>query len=101
MAEESKLEKRIANYCKENNWLYYKFVSPAKNGVPDRIMIKSGIIIFIELKSPGKPLRKLQEVRFKELQTAGAQAYKIDNYENFLDLIKQYEEKITKIKMRK
>lgn len=37
-----------------------KFVSPGTRGVPDRLLIFPGRVIFVEVKRPGKTSRKLQ-----------------------------------------
>ena len=38
-----------------------KFVSPGTRGVPDRLLIFPGKVIFVEVKRPGEKSRKLQE----------------------------------------
>lgn len=39
-----------------------KFVSPGTRGVPDRLLIFPGKVMFIEVKRPGQKSRKLQEL---------------------------------------
>jgi len=39
-----------------------KFVSPGTRGVPDRLLIFPGKVIFVEVKRPGKDNQKLQRV---------------------------------------
>lgn len=56
----------------ENNCLCFKFVSPGRRGVPDRIVIGKGRTIFVELKSETGSLRKQQEFRIAEMQQHGA-----------------------------
>lgn len=61
------LEKEVEQYLckkvkKELQGIAFKFVSPGFNGVPDRIvLVPMGRIYFVELKAPGKKLRKLQK----------------------------------------
>lgn len=61
------LEKEIEQYLckkvkKELQGIAFKFVSPGFSGVPDRIvLVPMGRIYFVELKAPGKKLRKLQK----------------------------------------
>ena len=47
---ESALEKRVGDWCKTRDVIYWKFSSPGRAGVPDRILIKNGKVIFLELK---------------------------------------------------
>lgn len=69
---EGKIEDYLIKKATEHNCLCYKFVSPGKRGVPDRIIIGYGQTIFIELKSETGTLRKQQEYRIQEMQSHGA-----------------------------
>lgn len=51
--------------------LVWKLTSPSTSGVPDRLFIKDGKVIFVELKRPKGNLRKLQEYRRKQLTRQG------------------------------
>lgn len=69
MLLEKHLEKKIVNKAKQLGFLTYKFKSPSNRGVPDRIFIsKTGKVFFVEFKSKDGKLRKLQEVKRKELE---------------------------------
>lgn len=63
---ESSVEKDICDYARELGFLTYKFVSPGKRGVPDRMFISpTGLVCFVEVKRPGaspEPLQ-LREIR--------------------------------------
>lgn len=59
--------------------LVWKFVSPGVAGVPDRIVIMNGHIAFVELKAPGKKLRKLQKYRVNQLRNKGIDVFVIDS----------------------
>lgn len=51
----------------------YKFTSPARRGVPDRlIVLPGGRLFFAELKGDGGRLSKLQEVEIARLRQLGA-----------------------------
>lgn len=54
---EGKIEDYFLKKCKENKILCWKFTSPSQNGVPDRIVMYEGQIIFVELKAPGETPR--------------------------------------------
>lgn len=85
------LEKEIEKYLRKRiealGGIAYKFISPNNIGVPDRIVIlPGGLIYFIELKSDkGKP-RKIQEYQMKTLLELGCNVkiinsmYEIDKF---------------------
>lgn len=84
---ESKIETDIVNYAKSLQFLVFKFVSPQQRGVPDRIFIKSGVVLFIEFKRPGGKLTKLQEYQRDKLIKNGMIVRKIDNINEGKQLI--------------
>jgi hypothetical protein len=79
--KENDIESYLGEKSKENDFLYYKFKSPANSGVPDRIMIGHGMTIFVELKKPGEKPRKLQERVISRMKEHGASVYVIDTKE--------------------
>lgn len=87
---ESTIEAKLRDGIRLMGGKCYKFVSPAYNGMPDRLITFSpGISLFVELKAPGKPLKPLQKVRKKELEDQGFLVFKIDSLEEvylFLDV---------------
>ncbi|MBD5583994.1 MAG: VRR-NUC domain-containing protein [Clostridia bacterium] len=54
---EGKIEDYFLKKCKENGILCWKFTSASQNGVPDRILIYDGQVVFVELKAPGETPR--------------------------------------------
>ena len=69
--KESTIEAAVVRHCKANNLLCYKFTSPARRGVPDRMIIGNGKVLFLELKAPGEKPTKLQEYEHSLLRGAG------------------------------
>ena len=62
---ESTVEKRLCKKVKNelHGWAL-KFISPGLSGVPDRIvLLPGGRIYFVELKAPGREMRKLQRLK--------------------------------------
>lgn len=60
-----------------------KWVSPGNRGVPDRLVIlPGGRTVYVELKSPGKPLGPLQVRWARILRNLGHQVYKIDSHDD-------------------
>ena len=88
MTLEKVLEKKIVQRAKELGFLTYKFNSPSKRGVPDRIFISSmGKLFFIEFKSSGGKLSELQKYEIDKLRTHGQTIYVVDNLNNGLNIL--------------
>jgi hypothetical protein len=88
MAEESKLEKK----CRE--WAYTKFaISSIKlgtAGLPDRMFLRRGKVIFIEFKAEGKKARALQKLSHQQLDALGFAVHVVDDFNAFKILICQW-----------
>lgn len=60
----------------------YKWVSPSRPGVPDRIVfLPDGRIVFVELKAPGKKPTPLQAKVHAALRALGQRVEVIDSLE--------------------
>lgn len=80
--EESRIEKYLKKQVEKIGGKAYKRNPTGVIGVPDRIvLLPGGRIIFVELKAPGKKLRKIQEYRAKELRKLGFQVECLDTVE--------------------
>jgi hypothetical protein len=77
---ESEIEAYFVKRVREAGGLCYKFVSPGRRGVPDRLVVCRSSTYFVELKAPGRPLRPEQEREHERLADAGASVHKIDSY---------------------
>lgn len=87
---EKTIEAKIVKYAKEQGFLSYKFSSPNNRGVPDRIFISpQGRVIFIEFKSPGKKLTKLQYQVRLTLEDNNCDVRLVDNVEYGMLIIQQ------------
>ena len=89
------LEKQLEHYfmrvMEMKNCLCWKFVSPGMAGVPDRIVIPPwGRVIFVELKAPGKRLRKLKKVRREQLKAQNVDVWVIDSKEKVDKFVQYY-----------
>lgn len=58
---ESTIEKEICKFAKEHGCLTWKNAGPNARGTPDRIFVKDGKVLFLEIKAPGKRPTLLQE----------------------------------------
>lgn len=76
------IEDYLGGLCEKYDILYYKFNSDSQAGVPDRMLIFDGHIIFVELKRPIKYKsqgpRDLQKAVFKIMRDHGAVVLVID-----------------------
>lgn len=89
MIRERDIEKKVTDWAKKNSWLTYKFVSPSNRGVPDRVFIRAGIIIWIEFKAPGKKPTPLQAVTIKKMQAQGCEVYVCDSVESAINALSE------------
>lgn len=74
MPTEKTLQAKIVKTLKnEYGCLVYKFSSPSHRGVPDLVVIRQGVVTFLEVKHPnGKGrLSKLQEVTIDDINQHG------------------------------
>ena len=79
---EKEVEAALVKAAKKRNGVALKFVSPSLSGVPDRlVLLPDGKIGFIELKSPGKKMRLLQEKRKSQLERLGFLVFCLDSKE--------------------
>ena len=77
---ESQIEKHLAMRVKEAGGLCWKFVSPNLRGVPDRIvLLQKGVLLFVELKAPGKKPTVIQLRRHAELRQRGHRVEVLDS----------------------
>jgi hypothetical protein len=89
MAElERTLERKIGKWCKDNGYLYYKFTSPAKRNVPDRLVVApGGKVGFLELKRKGNKPTDGQAAEIFKLIEKGCTADWVDNYEDAIKFL--------------
>lgn len=81
MELEKQIEQTLAlNICRIGG-VCLKFISPGNAGVPDRIIIHEGRVMFVELKRPGGEPRPLQVAVAKRMKDAGAFVYCISSKE--------------------
>lgn len=84
---EAVIERYLQRHCKEAGILCWKFISPSNAGVPDRVLMFNGRVVFVELKAPGKKPRPLQVQRHEEMRARGIDVRVIDNRPDCLALI--------------
>ena len=79
---EKVIETKVCDYAKSTGMLAYKFTSPNRASVPDRLFItSSGFVFFIEFKRLGKRPTPQQTREIDRLINHGMAAFVIDNIE--------------------
>ncbi|MFF4410222.1 VRR-NUC domain-containing protein [Streptomyces sp. NPDC001404] len=73
------IEGYLLDQCRAHGFLCLKFVSPARGGVPDRIVVGPRGTVFVEVKRPGSRLRKLQQLTHAKLRRYGAEVHIVDD----------------------
>lgn len=77
---EKQVEQTLVKAARQRGGIALKFVSPAFDGMPDRlVLMPGGHIGFVEVKAPGKKPRPLQEARHSLLRRLGFKVYVLDD----------------------
>lgn len=108
-AREREIEASLKANIEAEGGLFLKWVSPGNDGVPDRILIYNGRVIFVELKTkPGKlsPIQVHQQERLRKAGAtvvttygfAGSERLRVDLLDGREDLPKEYRGWVTETK---
>lgn len=84
--KEKHLENRLKKSVEAIGGICWKLVSPGISGVPDRICLKAGRIVFVELKAPGKKPRPIQNRRIEQLQGQGFIVLVVDSLDGIAEV---------------
>ena len=68
---ESKIQSKIVDKLKKDNWLVVKLIKTSCNGIPDLMCLKDGKTMFIEVKQPKGILSEIQKFRIEQLRNQG------------------------------
>lgn len=68
---ESKIEQDSAKAADKLGWWGIKLLSTLIKGLPDRMFLGHGRVVFIEYKQPNKKLSKMQEFIHKKFKQYG------------------------------
>ena len=87
---EKSVENRLKTACRRRGAMAYKFVSPGRRGVPDRLIVMpGGRCVFVELKKAGETPDPLQVEEIKKLRKLGAEVYVAAGAAEVADLVKR------------
>lgn len=80
---EKQIESKVCEYAKTKNVLVYKFTSPARAAVPDRLFIApDGRVWFCEFKREGQKPTPAQEREHAKLRAQKVNVFVIDDVED-------------------
>ena len=80
---EKHIEAKVCEYAKERGLLVYKFTSPARAAVPDRLFIRSdGRMFFCEFKREEQKPTPAQEREHHRLRQHKVSVFVIDNVDD-------------------
>lgn len=82
MGRESEIETAVCRYAKTKGCYVRKFSSPSNVGVPDRLFITpGGVVFFVEFKAPGKHPTALQWREIGLIEKNNGNAFWADSIE--------------------
>jgi hypothetical protein len=76
---EKQIEAKVCDYAKTKGMMVYKFTSPARAAVPDRLFILNGRVFFIEFKREGQKATPAQEREHHRLRQQLINVFVVDN----------------------
>ena len=92
MSLEKSIERRLCDEVKKIGGIPYKFTSPNRRSVPDRLcLFPTGIVCFVEVKSPGKPPTPQQGREIERIKRLGFAVHIVDSrkkVDQFIDIIR-------------
>lgn len=91
MIDERDVERYLIKECKKRGWLCWKFVSPGRRGVPDRVVIRHGGVAFVEVKRKGGRVSPLQVRRIEELTRLVIPARVVETKGEIDEMIREWE----------
>jgi hypothetical protein len=78
---EKQIEAKVCDYAKECGLGVYKFTSPARAAVPDRMFMYKGRVFFIEFKREGQKATPAQEREHNRMRQHQINVFVVDNVE--------------------
>lgn len=80
---EKVIEKKVCDFAKSQGFLVYKFTSPSRRSVPDRMFVSpQGRVMFIEFKRLGMKPSMAQGIEIDRLRKQGVAVEVVDSVES-------------------
>ena len=76
---EASIERAVVAYAKSRKVLAFKIGNQGVRGIPDRMFLFQGRVLFCEMKRPGGKPSALQVLMIQTLRDAGFAAVVVDN----------------------
>jgi len=88
---ENEIKKQVKQYLTLMGWFSFHILQGLGSflGIPDRIAIKGGRVLFLEIKKPGGKLSPGQIIFRDMILSHGGEYYKVDDLDSLIDIIKQ------------
>lgn len=94
---EKQIERALIKAVKSAGGLCLKWVSPGWDGAPDRIVLFgdsfTGRVGFVEVKAHGGKVRKIQQVRHRQLRQLGFKVFVLDDPADIPRIIEEIKER--------
>lgn len=97
---ERTIEKKVAALAKKRGFFTCKFVSPASPGVPDRVFVYGGSVVFVEFKRKGQKPTERQLAMHAAMRKAGAVVDVFDNAEDAMTALNFLADMVDHVKPR-
>ena len=87
---EKQIEEKVNTYAKEQGFLVYKFTSPQRAAVPDRLYITPrGKVFFVEFKRESMKPTPAQQREHDRLRCGGVDVWIVDNVRDGYDMVNE------------
>ena len=84
---ERTIEHQLKKAIEASGGLCWKLVCPGTSGVPDRLCLMGGQVVFVEMKAPGKKPRPIQRRRMNQLRQQGFTALVVDSMDGIQEVL--------------
>jgi hypothetical protein len=84
---EAEIEERVCRYAKAKGFSTYKFTSPGRRSVPDRLFLAPGKFFAVEFKAEGKKPTAGQAREHNRLRELGVPVYVCDSVPSGLEIV--------------
>ena len=85
--KESEIENKSCAEAKRHGWWGIKLVPLKCAGLPDRMFIGHGKVVFIEYKRPGENLRPIQRAIHKKFVSHGREVFVAHSVEETMGIL--------------